>query len=312
MHNNYKLPWFFLAILFIFVTKIGTSSAGNFINEEEGFTVLMHAIKKGDLKEAERLLNSGESVNYEVAYGYTPLAVAGMYEHRDMVALLIERGAHINEQDGQSWALKKSFLNAEITRTLLEHGANPNTSKTQNQVGGSVLARVAHLSIYGFDKYSPIVEMLLRYGTDPDDAIKYFDGEYEKSGHAYTADLVKEHFRVYRLLENGRKYKVRVDNEKYKFDNLVDLFFKDKFIQINKEGEILNGYLQKLSKNEIMLLRNAIFARKNYLFDTESLRNYFITRYPSYKPKVRNVSLSYIESRNIQFLKKYENRKKYE
>lgn len=65
--------------------------------------------------------------------------------------------------------------------------------------------------------------------------------------------------------------------------------------------------VQGLSKAEIRIMRNEIFARHGYIFKSKDLRDYFSSK-SWYTPKSSNISseLSDIEIKNIEFLKKHE------
>lgn len=62
-----------------------------------------------------------------------------------------------------------------------------------------------------------------------------------------------------------------------------------------------------LTKEELRLLRNEIFARHGYIFQSEDLANHF-AQFDWYTPISSNVfgELSAIEKANVDFLKKYE------
>lgn len=65
--------------------------------------------------------------------------------------------------------------------------------------------------------------------------------------------------------------------------------------------------LQGLSKNDIRLMRNAIFARHGYIFKNKDLADYFSSM-DWYEPRYSDVTsmLTEIELKNIEFLKKHE------
>jgi ankyrin repeat protein len=58
-----------------------------------GLTALHYACRQGHLGVAERLIESGATVNVQEAYGFTPLHEAAENGHFEIVKMLIERGA---------------------------------------------------------------------------------------------------------------------------------------------------------------------------------------------------------------------------
>jgi len=62
-----------------------------------------------------------------------------------------------------------------------------------------------------------------------------------------------------------------------------------------------------LSRFDLRIMRNEIYARHGYIFQTEELRNYF-SRQSWYKPLYNDVGpmLSPLEIKNIEFVKRYE------
>lgn len=60
-----------------------------------------------------------------------------------------------------------------------------------------------------------------------------------------------------------------------------------------------------LSKQELRIMRNEIFARHGYIFSSPDLQTYFYAQ-PWYKPVSKNVSLNAIERYNVDFIKSFE------
>jgi ankyrin repeat protein len=86
-----------------------------------------HLAKVGDAKEMKTLLErSPWLVNSKDAYGWTPLQIAALMGHKQVVKLLIESGAHVNEADRYGFtALHLAALrkNNEIYELLVKNGA---------------------------------------------------------------------------------------------------------------------------------------------------------------------------------------------
>ena len=66
--------------------------------------------------------------------------------------------------------------------------------------------------------------------------------------------------------------------------------------------------LRYMSKKDLLLMRNEIFARHGYIFKRDDLYNHFITK-PWYLPRHTNVEnyLTQIEKENIRLIKAFEN-----
>ena len=67
--------------------------------------------------------------------------------------------------------------------------------------------------------------------------------------------------------------------------------------------------LQDLSKEDLKIMRNEIFARHGYIFQTAEMKQYF-QKQSWYTPQHRDVNakLSSIETKNIELIKSYENK----
>jgi ankyrin repeat protein len=77
------------------------------------FEHLIEAAKQGDVERAKGILESEPSLaNLKDQTGATPLHYAALHGHREIVRLLVERGADINCTDGQfgatpaGWAIE--------------------------------------------------------------------------------------------------------------------------------------------------------------------------------------------------------------
>ncbi|MCL2101240.1 MAG: YARHG domain-containing protein [Fibromonadales bacterium] len=65
--------------------------------------------------------------------------------------------------------------------------------------------------------------------------------------------------------------------------------------------------LQNLSKKDLRIMRNEIFARHGYIFQTNDMKTYFKSQ-DWYIPKYNDVNsmLTDIEIKNIELIKRYE------
>ncbi|XP_077395947.1 tonsoku-like protein [Festucalex cinctus] len=99
---------------------------------EKGETALHRACIEGNLKQVQCLLEQGHPVNPKDYCGWTPLHEASNYGHYDIVAMLLDRGANINDPGGD---LCKGVTplhdalscgNFPVARLLVERGASVN------------------------------------------------------------------------------------------------------------------------------------------------------------------------------------------
>ncbi|XP_077435129.1 tonsoku-like protein [Vanacampus margaritifer] len=99
---------------------------------EKGETSLHRACIEGNLKQVQCLLEQGHPVNPKDYCGWTPLHEASNYGHYDIVAMLLDRGANINDPGGD---LCKGVTplhdaltcgNFPVARLLVERGASVN------------------------------------------------------------------------------------------------------------------------------------------------------------------------------------------
>ena len=60
-----------------------------------------------------------------------------------------------------------------------------------------------------------------------------------------------------------------------------------------------------LSKHDLRIMRNEIYARHGYIFQSKDMKQYF-SKQSWYRPTTSNVKLSSIEQYNVNFIKSYE------
>ena len=96
----------------------------------DGVTLLMTAVREGDLQELERLLKAGVDVNARGERGWTPLMVAADRGDARVLKALLERGADVDGRDGDGWTplMVAAWGGGEpgTVDILLEHGADVN------------------------------------------------------------------------------------------------------------------------------------------------------------------------------------------
>jgi len=90
-------------------------------------TVLMNAVLRGDSREVKTLLAKRAFVNATDEYsGRTPLIMATVNGHTEIVRALLSRGADANMKDADGWTaltFAQEYGHAEIEKLLREAGA---------------------------------------------------------------------------------------------------------------------------------------------------------------------------------------------
>jgi uncharacterized protein len=128
---------------------------------------VFEAATAGDAKRIAALVDADRSLANAVARdGYSPLGLASFFKRRDVVKVLLERGAKPSTPSRDQGftplhsavATDAGDATAEIVRLLLDAGADPNAKSKE---GGTPLHSAA------FTGHLEITELLLAYGADP-------------------------------------------------------------------------------------------------------------------------------------------------
>ena len=126
-------------------------------DQEVFYLACMH----NDMQIINDYIKRGLSVSYKVSeYGFTPLHIACYYGHEQVVSVLLQNGAWINEKmlygnTPLHCAIERKHKNVALL--LLEKGADPNIPNNRNLIP---LHYAAYLG------YHDIVKLLMEYGSD--------------------------------------------------------------------------------------------------------------------------------------------------
>ncbi|BDD61613.1 hypothetical protein MAP00_006653 [Monascus purpureus] len=107
------------------------------------FRQLCDACRKGDLKVCQEKINEGVNINARDPYDYTPLILASLCGHFDVVRLLLESGALCERDTFQGERCLYNALNDRIRNLLLEYDYSKSTDPLQPLAAhiSSLLAR---------------------------------------------------------------------------------------------------------------------------------------------------------------------------
>ena len=143
-----------------------------------GQTALTWSARMGDVESAKLLLEHGAEVNSFTSMG-PPLIAATQAGHRDIVRLLLSRGADVDgtsekdEWTALMWAAADEYADPALASLLLEHGASPNVKRGRSW-GPFMSVAQSPLMIAKRRGETALVEVLrkagARSGVDPRDA----------------------------------------------------------------------------------------------------------------------------------------------
>jgi serine/threonine protein kinase len=149
---------------------------------------LVSAAETGRVADVRRLLAAGASPGSRKG-PFTALTRASLFGHEPVVAVLLEAGASVDENDesiGTPLYLAVAANHDSLARMLLERGADPNLAPSWGQTPLMVAAGQGDL---------PLVELLLQFGADPHR--QSLDGSTaitnaRKEGHQAVAALLEK------------------------------------------------------------------------------------------------------------------------
>lgn len=141
---------------------------------------------------------------------------------------------------------------------------------------------------------------------------------YARHGYIFDSQDLRDYFSRQSWYRPTTKNITLSELEKYNeafikdFENELDSTGTDLFTP-SKEGKYPFTAVRKvtyqdianLSSKERRIMRNEIFARHGYIFNSQDLRDYFMAQ-DWYHPITKSVNLSEVEKYNVEFIKRYE------
>jgi ankyrin repeat protein len=144
-----------------------------------GFTPLVFAAQKGDVKSVLSLIAAHADVNHTVPTGQSALELALIGHRNEVAGVLLDRGASATSADKAGMTSLHAAAQAgsvELVRKLLARGANPNaqTAKTAAASGGTASGlfrappgELTPLHMAAKANHEDVMRVLVAAGADP-------------------------------------------------------------------------------------------------------------------------------------------------
>ncbi|KAI0172843.1 hypothetical protein GGR52DRAFT_546337 [Hypoxylon sp. FL1284] len=113
------------------LVKSGVLRDENPLDLSEEFNELLQVCRRGDLKRTQELISAGVNINGKDKYDYTPLIIASLCGHYELVELLLESGALAERDTFQGERCIYNALNDKIRNLLLKYDYSKSTDPLQ-------------------------------------------------------------------------------------------------------------------------------------------------------------------------------------
>ncbi|KAL0937351.1 ankyrin repeat and btb poz domain protein [Colletotrichum truncatum] len=115
--------------------KSGVLREENPIDQSVEFEAFLLACRRGDLKTCQELISAGVNINGKDRFDYTPLIIASLCGHLELVQLLLESGALAERNTFQGERCIYNALNDRIRNLLLGYDYSKSTDPLQPWAG---------------------------------------------------------------------------------------------------------------------------------------------------------------------------------
>ncbi|RYP02877.1 hypothetical protein DL764_005533 [Monosporascus ibericus] len=113
------------------LVKSGVLRDENPLDTSDEFNELLEACRKGNLKRVQELISAGVNLNGKDKFDYTPLILASLCGHYELVELLLESGALAERDTFQGERCIYNALNDKIRNLLLKYDYSKSTDPLQ-------------------------------------------------------------------------------------------------------------------------------------------------------------------------------------